>query len=104
EADEALRERFAFEPAEILRCAQAAMLLRGMRRADAPADERFLSFRPFLALLERPRGVASTSGVQRVKGGWTPEEEKILQAGAQRSRGSVILVGPRLAREASDDA
>jgi NAD(P)-dependent dehydrogenase (short-subunit alcohol dehydrogenase family) len=127
EADEALRERFAFEPAEILRCAQAAMLLRGMRRAageraagaraggpatDAPAaglaaapmDERFLSFRSFLALLERPRGVASASGVQRVKGGWTPEEEKFLQAGAHRSEGSILLVGPRLAREASDDA
>lgn len=127
EADDALRERFAFEPAGILRCAQAAMLLGGMRRAAEeraaaaqaggaaaaapavgaaalPVDERFLSFRPFLALLERPRGVASNAGVQRVKGGWTPEEEKTLQAGAQRSQGSVILVGPRLAREASDDA
>jgi NAD(P)-dependent dehydrogenase (short-subunit alcohol dehydrogenase family) len=110
EEEDALKERFAFEPAEILRCAQAAMLLRGMRRAGderatvAPADERFLSFRPFLALLERPRGVASRAGIQRVKGGWTPEEEKTLQAGARRSQGSIILVGPRLARAAADDA
>jgi NAD(P)-dependent dehydrogenase (short-subunit alcohol dehydrogenase family) len=119
EEEDALKERFAFEPAEILRCAQAAMLLRGMRRAAeeraagarssgatgaAAADERFLSFRPFLALLERPRGVASRTGIQRVKGGWTPDEEKTLQAGARQSQGSIILVGPRLARAAADDA
>ncbi|MBI1951028.1 MAG: SDR family oxidoreductase [Acidobacteria bacterium] len=112
--EEALKQRFAFEPAGILRGAQAAMLLQGMRRAaarraEAPgggpaADGRFQSFRSFLALLERPRGVASKAGIQRVKGGWTPEEEKTLQAGARQSRGSIILIGPQLCRETAEDA
>ncbi len=101
--EEDLKQRFAFEPAEILRHAQAAILLLGMRRvAESPTDDRFRSLRAFMAWLERPRGVASRTGsVQRVKGGWTPEEERLLQAGARRSDGCLILVGPTQTRAAA---
>jgi NAD(P)-dependent dehydrogenase (short-subunit alcohol dehydrogenase family) len=121
EDQETLKRRFAFEPADVLKHAQAAMLLRGLQRAaglDGAAasgpegaaatpqsDGRFQALRPFLAFLERPRGVVSKTGmIQRVKGGFTPEEETLLQAGARRARGSLIVVGPALSRGMAEDA
>jgi NAD(P)-dependent dehydrogenase (short-subunit alcohol dehydrogenase family) len=104
EDQENLKRRFAFEPAALMRHALAAMLLEGARRA-AVADVRFLSLRSLLALLKRERGVASAHGApQRIKGGFTAEEETLLQNAARGSRGSLILVGPSLSREEADDA
>jgi NAD(P)-dependent dehydrogenase (short-subunit alcohol dehydrogenase family) len=101
---EALKERFAFEPAALMRHALAAMLLQGNRAAGV-GDGRFLALAPFLALLARGRGTPSPSGaIQRQAGGWTAEEEKLLQAGARRARGSLVVIGPAIVREEADDA
>jgi NAD(P)-dependent dehydrogenase (short-subunit alcohol dehydrogenase family) len=103
-AEETLKARFAFEPAALLRHAMALLLAQGNRRARIK-DERFLEFGPFLALLERQRGVAGRDGnLQRIAGGWTPEEEATLQSGARRSYGGVVMIGPAVEPEATDGA
>ncbi len=103
-AEDALKARFAFEPAVLLRHATALLLAQGNRRARIK-DERFLELGPFLALLERQRGVAGRDGgLQRIAGGWTAEEEATLQAGARRSFGGVVVIGPAADPEAADGA
>jgi NAD(P)-dependent dehydrogenase (short-subunit alcohol dehydrogenase family) len=101
--EDALKERFAFEPALLMKQAVAAMLLYGNRRARLQ-DERFLALRPYLDLLERQRGIPGQGAIlQRVQGGFTAEEEKALQAGARQARGSVVLIGPSVAGAAADE-
>jgi NAD(P)-dependent dehydrogenase (short-subunit alcohol dehydrogenase family) len=98
------KERFAFEPSSLLRYAAAALLLQGNRRAAIP-DERFQLLKTFVPLLERQRGVPTPEGtIERVPGGWRPEEELLLQAGTRRSTGSIVLVGPGLSRDDADEA
>jgi NAD(P)-dependent dehydrogenase (short-subunit alcohol dehydrogenase family) len=102
--EEALKQRFAFEPVALMKQSVAAMLLYGNRRARLQ-DERFLALRSYLDLLERQRGIPGQGATpQRVQGGFTPEDEKALQAGARQARGSVVLVGPPVPREAADEA
>ncbi len=104
EEQEMVKQRFAFEPADLMRHALAALLLQGNRRA-AVKDPRFLSLPSFLAILERQRGVPALEGtLQRINGGFTAEEEATLQAGARRARGSLIVVAPAVTREEADDA
>jgi NAD(P)-dependent dehydrogenase (short-subunit alcohol dehydrogenase family) len=102
--EERLKQRFVFEPALAVRYALAAQLLHGNRRAGIK-DPRFLTLRPYVALLERDRGIISAQGVlQRADGGFSAEEETLLQAGARASTGSLTVVGPALTREEADDA
>ncbi len=104
EEHERIKERFAFEPTVLMRHALAAMLLQGNRRAGLD-DARFLSLRPFLGLLERQRGVPGRgTAVQRIHGGWTPEEEKLLQTGARAGRGGIVVVGPATGRDGAEEA
>ncbi|MCZ6696969.1 MAG: SDR family NAD(P)-dependent oxidoreductase, partial [Acidobacteria bacterium] len=98
------RERFAIEPASLLRYSTAALLLQGNRRAGIE-DERFQLLRTFIPLLERQRGVPTAGGtIERVPGGWRAEEEILLQAGARRSAGNLMVVGPSLTRDDGDEA
>ncbi|HEU4401474.1 MAG TPA: SDR family oxidoreductase, partial [Candidatus Polarisedimenticolia bacterium] len=104
EEEEGLKERFAFEPAGLMRHGLAALLVLGNRRAGI-RDGRFLALRPFLELLERGRGTPSPAGgLQRTTEGWTSEEEALLQAGARRATGSLIVVAPAVTREESEEA
>ncbi|HEX9426722.1 MAG TPA: SDR family NAD(P)-dependent oxidoreductase, partial [Candidatus Polarisedimenticolia bacterium] len=98
-----LKERFAFEPADLMRHALATLLLQGQRRAGVK-DPRFLTLSSFMAILERQRGVPGSEGaIQRIAGGFTIEEEAALQSGARQARGSLIVVGPSLMREEADE-
>ncbi len=104
EEREAAKQRFAFEPADAMRSALAAMILLGSRRAGIE-DGRFLALPSFLALLERQRGIPGSDGiVERIKGGFTTEEEALLQAAARQARGSLLVVGPSVTREEAEDA
>jgi NAD(P)-dependent dehydrogenase (short-subunit alcohol dehydrogenase family) len=104
EEQESLKQRFAFEPASLMRHALAAALLEGNRRAGVK-DGRFLSFRPFLGLLERSRGTPGKGGmIQRNGDNWTAAEEKTLQAGARAARGGLVLITPSVTRLDADDA
>ncbi len=98
------RERYALEPASLLRYAAAALLLQGNRRAGI-SDERFQLLRTFVPLLERQRGVPAEGGtIERVPGGWRAEEEILLQSGARRAAGSLVVVGPALTRDDAEEA
>ena len=104
EVEERLKERFAFEPAACMRHALASFLVLGNRRAGLK-DPRFLSLRSCFELLERGRGTPGKGGaLQRLLEGWRVEEEGLLQAGARRGQGSLILVGPSVTREEADGA
>ncbi len=104
EDEQTWKDRFAMEPASLLRYSAAALHLQGNRRAGIE-DERFQLLRTFVPLLERQRGVPTTEGtIERVPGGWRAEEEILLQAGARRSTGHLMIVGPSLTRDDGDEA